>query len=101
MSHFFQIFLGEHIPELLAKGMASLSCDNVHMSHANLHFRKKMLIFLRTTTKGPPPRCLPQGPHHPRFTLDDKSLPALSSPNHVIISDGLDVNLQGAQHDDD
>ena len=24
--------------------------------------------FLRTTTKGPPPRCLPQGPHHPRST---------------------------------
>ena len=27
-------------------------------------------IFLRTTTKGLPPRCLPQGPHHPRSTPD-------------------------------
>ena len=25
-------------------------------------------FFLHTTTKGPPPRCLPQGPHHPRST---------------------------------
>ena len=25
-------------------------------------------ICLRTTTKGPPPRCLPQGPHHHRST---------------------------------
>ena len=30
------------------------------------HF--KNIAFLRTTTKGPPPRCLPQGPHHPRST---------------------------------
>ena len=35
----------------------------------NVTFHAK--IFLRTTTrgpKGPPPRCLPQGPHHPRST---------------------------------
>ena len=32
----------------------------------NVAFHAK--IFLRTTTKGPPPRCLPQGPHHPRST---------------------------------
>ena len=25
-------------------------------------------FFVRTTTKGPPPRCLPQGPHHPKST---------------------------------
>ena len=25
-------------------------------------------FFLRNTTKGPPPRYLPQGPHHPRST---------------------------------
>ena len=25
-------------------------------------------IFLRNTAKGPPPRCMPQGPHHPRST---------------------------------
>ena len=32
----------------------------------NVAFQAKN--FLRTTTKGPPPRCLPQGPHHPRST---------------------------------
>ena len=26
------------------------------------------IFSLRTTTKGPPPRCLPQGPHHPKST---------------------------------
>ena len=26
------------------------------------------IFFLHITTKGPPPRCLPQGPHHPRST---------------------------------
>ena len=25
-------------------------------------------FFLHNTTKGPPPRCLPQGAHHPRST---------------------------------
>ena len=34
----------------------------------NVAFHVK--IFLRTNTKGPPPRCLPQGPHHPRSTPD-------------------------------
>ena len=33
----------------------------------NVAFHAK--FFLRTTTKGPPPRCVPQGPHHPRSTL--------------------------------
>ena len=32
----------------------------------NVAFHAK--FFLRTTTKGPPPGCLPQGPHHPRST---------------------------------
>ena len=32
----------------------------------NVAFHAK--IFLHTMTKGPPPRCLPQGPHHPRST---------------------------------
>ena len=32
----------------------------------NVAFHAK--FFLRTTTKGPPPRCLPRGPHHPRST---------------------------------
>ena len=32
----------------------------------NVAFHAKK--FLRTTAKGPPPRCLPQGPHHPRST---------------------------------
>ena len=35
----------------------------------NVAFHAK--IFLHTMTKGPPPRCLPQGPHHPRSTPDE------------------------------
>ena len=77
--------------------MASLSCGYVQriaLTHTNLHVRKKSRppiiavvqqkmysyltrfknvafhakIFLLTTTKGPPPHCVPQGPHHPRST---------------------------------
>ena len=36
-------------------------------------------FFLRTTTKGPPPRCLPQGPHHPRSTPAPKALLACNA----------------------
>ena len=36
----------------------------------NVAFHAK--FFLRTTMKGPPPRCLPQGPHHPKSTPDRK-----------------------------
>ena len=35
-----------------------------HFKNVAFHGKK----FLPTTTKGPPPRCLPQGPHHPRST---------------------------------
>ena len=31
----------------------------------NVAFHVK--IFLRTTAKGPPPRCLPQSPNHPIY----------------------------------
>ena len=42
------------------------------------------LIFLRTTTKGPPPLCLPQGPHYPKSTPDNSIYQLVST--HIIIN---------------
>ena len=48
LQHFYKIFLGEHAPKRakpLIKSMASLSCgyvQRISLTHANLHFRKKI-----------------------------------------------------------
>ena len=52
----------------------------------NVAFQAKK--FLRTTTKGPPPRCLPQGPHHPRSTPDDKG-EGVRISNYVVICESF------------
>ena len=56
-------------------------------------------FFLHTTTRGPPSRCLPQGPHHLRSTPDNNiyslhknmyitHINIIYSSKHVIIQKG-------------
>ena len=51
-------------------GKLAVNCTTKMYSYLtrfkNVAFHAK--FFLRTTMKGPPPCCLPQGPHHPKST---------------------------------